>query len=368
MEVEFLSNMRYNLLASKQEWEQWILKLSCFHEFYERASKLPISPVHKSPPTLLALHSPPIPSPTTPGCSAFPSLKTNPSAVSGYSQGAYAYQANASSPLASKVAAPLPSSRKRSPDGDLAEHPAKRHLTSASGQQQPSTATPSVRLNGSLDQSRLSLPHLTLVTNHPYATVSGHGHNPAPAQQVVSLPPMQPGTRAMSTVYQPNHAGGMVQPHTMGPATSASSMPASAYPASLPTPTPIGYGTPTKHHSPGRLAHNFGSSPLAESFGPVSAVHTPVIHTPMSNSPSVYLQHRASPYKPIRHVNRLLYPPSSSLDQYHFAVPVQPNQMHYQPLGRRNELRTGIVPEFLLYNRRQQQQLPHGSQQGTFPS
>jgi hypothetical protein len=70
------------------------------------------------------------------------------------------------------------------------------------------------------------------------------------------------------------------------------------------------------------------------------------VRTPISNSPSVYLQQRPSPYKPVRHVNTLLYPPPSAfLHEYHFSN-VPPTQMHYQPLGRRNEFRTGVVPEF----------------------
>jgi hypothetical protein len=72
------------------------------------------------------------------------------------------------------------------------------------------------------------------------------------------------------------------------------------------------------------------------------------LHTPISHSPSIYLQHRNSPYKPIRHVNTLLYPPPPTfMQQYVLPNPVLPNQMHYQPLGKRNEYRTGILPEFL---------------------
>jgi hypothetical protein len=72
------------------------------------------------------------------------------------------------------------------------------------------------------------------------------------------------------------------------------------------------------------------------------------LHTPISHSPSIYLQQRNSPYKPVRHVNTLLYPPPSAfLQHYNLPNPVLPNQMHYQPLGKRNEYRTGIVPEFL---------------------
>ncbi|PHH58882.1 hypothetical protein CDD80_1940 [Ophiocordyceps camponoti-rufipedis] len=67
MEVEFLSNMRYNLLASKDEWEGWLVKLACFHEYYDRALKLPASPIRHPSPAALAFGSPgPSPTTTTP--------------------------------------------------------------------------------------------------------------------------------------------------------------------------------------------------------------------------------------------------------------------------------------------------------------
>ncbi|KAK2605904.1 hypothetical protein QQS21_003744 [Conoideocrella luteorostrata] len=378
MEVEFLSNMRYNLLASKEEWEQWIVKLSCFHQYYERASKRPTSPFHKVSPTHRVVHSPVL-SPTGTGLPPFTSsTTTNLSPSSRQTYNVFAYQTNATSPLASNVSIPLPLSRKRSPDGDLAEHPAKRHVhpTLAGGQVlQP---VPGTKLNGHPENTKLPVPHLTVVTNQQY-----NNRNPYPtqstgaSQQIVSLPPLQPGIRAMSTVYQPSPGAGIAQSQPAGSVTSTTPVSATYSIGAITTQTPIGYGTPTKHHSPGRLGPSYGSSPLVDPFGSGSAVHTPMAHTPISNSPSVYLQNRASPYKPIRHVNRLLYPPSASLDQYHLSVPVQPNQMHYQPLGRRHDLRTGIVPEF-LYNRGQQQQqqqqqhhqlLPsQGVQQGHYPS
>ncbi|KAG6034375.1 hypothetical protein E4U41_006561 [Claviceps citrina] len=380
MEVEFLSNMRYNLLASKEEWEQWILKLSSFHEYYDRASKLAASPVLKHSPTHRTKHSP-VPSPTTNGTAFYTSsMKSNPSPNSRQTQNGFAYSTNATSPLARKISIPQPPSRKRSPDSDLADHPAKRHIQSVHGSK-ALQAVPSSRLNHeSLDRNRLPVPHLSIVTNQQLSTGNMFTNPSAASSEMVSLPPLQSGARDMGTVFQPSHHVGRVQQPSLAiPVTAASSVPATishgvapsfSMAATLPTQTPMGYGTPTEHHSPGRLLPNYGSSPLVDSFGPGSAAHTPAVLTPISNSPSVYLQHRASPYKPIRHVNRLLYPPSSaSLDRYHISAPVQPNQMHYQPIGRRHDLRTGVVPEFLMYNRGHEQQLASQSMpQGHYPS
>ncbi|KAG6112587.1 hypothetical protein E4U31_002697 [Claviceps sp. LM219 group G6] len=369
MEVEFLSNMRYNLLASKDEWEQWIAKLSNFHEYYDRASKLTASPIVRVSPTHRIVHSS-APSPTTSGLPSYisSSINTSLSPSSRERQSGIVFSANTTSPLARKFSIP----RKRSPEVDLAEHPAKRHVQFAHAPLDLGPDSIGRLHNASLEKNILPVPHLRLVANQQascgsvFTSLDGSG-----SHQMVSLPPLQSGTRAMSTVYQPNPSvGGIQQPTSAIPigtsASTSGSIPhasAGSYSmATLPTQAAMGYGTSTKHHSPGRLLANYGTSPLVDSFAPGSAAHTPGALTPISNSPSVYLQHRASPYKPIRHVNRLLYPPpSASLDQYHMSAPVHPNQMHYQPIGRRHDLRTGIVPEFLLYNRSDQQHLPSQS-------
>lgn len=376
MEVEFLSNMRYNLVATKDQWEEWLDKLACFHEYYERALRLPASPIHVPSPTNKTYHSP-IPSPTgtmhpIANLPVTPTITTI-SPISTHSQNWNAYQANTISPLAMKPTIQFPITRKRSPEGDALEHPAKR-LAPHRGP--PVAAVPMVTArpnNGTIETSRLPVPHLTLITEQPQpvqaAFANGNGYSQpvqpmvAAPQGHVSLPPLQPGVRAMATVYQPSPAT-LVQQPTL-PVTTGVTMAPTGYA----THAPVNFGTPNKHHSPGNLGH-FNSSPLTEHFTQVSAVPTPMVHTPISNSPSVYLQQRPSPYKPVRHVNTLLYPPpSASLDQYHLSVPVPPAQMHYQPLGRRNDLRTGIVPEFLVYNRGQHQQLPpQGLPQGHYPS
>lgn len=361
MEVEFLSNMRYNLLASKDEWEDWLVKLACFHEYYERALRVPISPIHVPSPSANPFSSP-LASPTAAMLPSMPDALTITPISSSTAHNWPSYHANAAlSPLGHKPTINVPvASRKRGGlDDDLPEHPAKR----------PAPFRPGTVLNNGMiarpgdqaESARLPVPQLTLVTNPPSNaphSIGGPGGYSTPTNgappNLISLPPLQPGVRAMATVYQQPPVTVLQQP----------SLPATAGPVTL-TPTayngapmpghPMGFGTPSKHHG---LAP-YASSPMAEPFGPGSGVHTPISHTPMSNSPIAYLQQRTSPYRPIRHVNTLLYPgPSASLDQYHLSVPVQPTQMHYQPLGRRNDLRTGVVPEFVMYNRGQHPHLP----------
>ncbi|KAK2934117.1 Cyclin PHO80-like [Fusarium oxysporum f. sp. vasinfectum] len=385
MEVEFLSNMRYNLVATKEQWEGWLDKLSCFHEYYERAVRLPASPIHIPSPTNKSLHSP-VASPTgmmqpTANLPTPAVTTTNYSPTSSHSQNWSAYHSNTVSPLATKPNLQFPVSRKRSPEGEIMEHPAKRLVPPGRAPAAAMVQAVNPRSNGIIEPARLPVPHLTVMTGQPQmqpqtqptltpfnnGNVNINGY-PQPTQQVaqpvhVSLPPLQTGMRAMSTVY-PSGPAAMVQKQSL-PATTGVTMAQ----AGFPTQAPVNFGTPNKQHSPGRLGP-FNSSPLAEAYGPASAVHTPMVHTPISNSPSVFLQQRPSPYKPVRHVNTLLCPPpSASLEQYHLAVPVPPTQMHYQPLGRRNDLRTGIVPEFMVYNRSHPQNLPpHGLAQGHYPS
>ncbi|KAJ4174858.1 hypothetical protein NW754_005279 [Fusarium falciforme] len=382
MEVEFLSNMRYNLVATEDQWKEWLDKLACFHEYYERATRLPASPILIPSPTNKAYHSP-IPSPTAmqPAVNlpVTPTVTTsNFSPSSSHSANWNAYHSNAVSPLATKPNLQFPVSRKRSPEGEVMGHPAKR---AAAPQRVPAPVMAPVnpRSNGIMEPSRLPVPHLTVITEQPQPTSApftggnvGVNGYPQAAQQVaatpsvhVSLPPLQTGVRAMSTVYPPAPAAMVQQPPL--PTTTAVTLSQGGFPSHA----PANFGTPARHASPGRLVP-FTSSPVPDQYSQASTVHTPIAHTPISNSPSVYLQQRPSPYKPVRHVNTLLYPPpSASLEQYHLSVPVPPNQMHYQPLGRRNDLRTGIVPEFLVYNRGQPQHqaLPHhGLPQGHYPS
>lgn len=386
MEVEFLSNMRYSLLVSRDQWEDWLVKLAKFWDYCDRAQRPPDSP--------LAIHSPahrsdfvsPLPSPTA--THPRPTLNLQPvqqlvhtySPVSKSSQNSAgqswqnAYHAdNAVSPLALK---PDLSFRKRTiADADPTEPPAKRvtrQLPQAQPQFQGQIAPEAQRFapqppplqhpvpKAVPDSGRISVPSLGLDTNSVglSSTVSHspRGHYGSHQMSALSLPPLVPGVRAMSTVYPGASSVAKQQPLSV---TSGSHMATISAPTITPTTAfpPPTYGTPTKRLSPQSsltpVTAAYGSSPLAESFAPHTL--TPVgsmgiasgTHTPISHSPSIYLQQRASPYKPVRHVNTLLYPPPSAfLHEYHLSSGIPPTQMHYQPLGRRNVYRTGIVPEF----------------------
>ncbi len=371
MEVEFLSNMRYSLMVTKVEWEDWLKKLAKFWHFCDRAMTAPASPLlipaarnYGSPlpsPTgiqQLTAHVPPI----------LPSTSTYSPSTTAYASNGLAWPTSYHdsvivSPLAAKPDLKNSFGKRYLSDDDPTEPPPKRlsvHMPSLS-------SLPSQTASQAMVQSqpmamsvpeplRLPAPQLTLNTaphTQPSSGVGGAFSAPSYApqtQSALSLPPLVPGVRAMVTVY--SNAPTTVPSQlpiltTSGPSLTPSSTMAHGG-ASTPTSyVPTVYGTPTKRTSPSNTLNPATayatSSPMSENFP-----HVPGVHTPLSHSPSIYLQQRSSPYKPIRSVNTLLYPPvSTSLQGYHLSGAVlPPNQMHYQPLGRRNEFRTGIVPEF----------------------
>ncbi|CAK7209723.1 hypothetical protein SBRCBS47491_000538 [Sporothrix bragantina] len=458
MEVEFLSNMRYSLLVSKEEWEAWLAKLARFRMYYERAmaSTSTVSPpTNLSPPRPLAS---PMSSPTTyHNSSAVNNIRLSPGSS------ANTYQAPSFSPTVSRpnfapVAAPvqLPSwpgklptpqedavlnvrsgATKRSMSfEDITEPPPKRSsrfvspgttlpppvpsqavapqagaMSSLGGLAPISSSygVPTSSLSAGLaaapaEARRLPAPQLTLNTAAAQIhappqlgiqNASAHASFPpvmamqqqqqaVPQQQLavpvsqsqVSMalpPPLAHGVRAMATVY-PSAPGANVAPAmptlstTTGYAVQPPMLPTSGPAMSTPVAPGSGtsttaynasqtFGTPTKRTSPMNVltpsaasvyaAAAANSSPLAESFPHlVSGVHTP------THSPSVYLQQRSSPYRPIRNVHMLLNPPpTTSFQDYQAMGPIliPPTQMYFHPLGRPNDVRPGIVPEFQPY-------------------
>ncbi|KAI1435108.1 hypothetical protein GGR50DRAFT_344849 [Xylaria sp. CBS 124048] len=317
MEVEFLSNMRYGLLTSKEQWGEWLEKLACYHKYCEQARMDEATRQAQAIPLRLSPHreegmSTPLASPT-----AVYSPISSPRNVwdSTY------HSTPVLSPLVQRPSLGRPAGRKRSLEGSEAAEPAAKRVSRPSSNN-TITSMPSTT-SGADYSGRLPAPQLTLDISQ--ALLPNVGGTSYPPQGPVPLPPLKPGIRAMSTVYTTPTSSAWVPPErtlpTCGPQTPSFAM------------TPH-YGTPTKRHSPPSVSP-FGSSPLGEVYAS---------HTPVANSPSVYLQQRPSPYKPVRRVNTLLNPPPSiPLSEYHFGS----SQMHYQPLGRRHDLRSGIVPEFL---------------------
>lgn len=333
MEVEFLSNVRYNLFASAGEWTKWHAKLRRFSESYQRASLVPEETEQLAPKTPALQVSPSLgatpPLPPLSPASRLPSPPTLPNWNVPVSNGSYA-------PPLSRLGNEIPpvSSRKRSRDEPTEEHPAKRVALS-----NPPVATlpPSSALS--------NIPTLPPVLT-PTSAPSAHG----PLRPMSQLPrpnipassglaPNVPATmhqqppvsiRPIPSAYnQPAPTSNWVQ--QLPPATTLPSVSSGAYPAPVSLPDP-GFG----------VSNNL--SPAVPAY-----VHTPPTHL----SPSFWLANRNSPYRPVRSVNTLLIPPPSASLQQHRSVPY--DHMHYQPLGKSAaERRTGLLPYF------QQEAWPQG--------
>jgi hypothetical protein len=313
MEVEFLSNMRYSLLASKEQWQEWQEKLSKFWTYCDEASRAPLTHISPQPAPLLQtnLPSPPVSMQASP-----PSLPSYPSSSGSFTNAqhwsANPYAAPLSSPLAMPEYDQRLYSRKRSYDGEADEPVAKRAARPANVGPVPFTNVAAPLRH---DAPRLPVPNLTISTSQPMS----YNGVPTLAQNVPLLPPLS--GRAMSTVY---------------PSTPSSWTP--HHPALTPTgpPSHNGYSTPTRRQSPHSVQEllSLGSSPISAQFPGQNPGHI---------SPSVFLQQRSSPYKPVRHVNTLLYPPpSGAMHDYSANI----DQIHYQPLGKRNDYRPGVVPDY----------------------
>ena len=334
MEVEFLSNMRYSLLASEAEWEQWLVKIGKFDDYFQRAAKVPVSPT----PIRNNFASNYLPAPTTvstglPVASPSAQLRmrgTDAGAPENYKYSSQQFTPTQLFPQSGQI------SRKRSFEDVSMEPAAKRPATATS---RPLPA-PSLSSNSMMQVSnvaqhapRLPVPNLS---NIPGSTTSSTGYSPYP-QGLPALPPMN---------GRPNQHG-MITPAWTPQPQQIPQQQLSLPPLGHPTPVyslpSSNQGTPSRRLSPRSVAmRSINSSPTSGGYqvGPNDR-----------SSPSVMFQQRNSPYKPVRLPNTLLYPPPSTGFSQYQPPPIE--QMHYQPLGRPNDYRTGVIPEYRLSQNQQ---------------
>ncbi|KAF2140542.1 uncharacterized protein K452DRAFT_299289 [Aplosporella prunicola CBS 121167] len=318
MEVEFLSNMKYNLYTSGEEWSEWHKTLGKFGTHFDKASRahLEVPPRAIGPPTP-SLHVPPnLPSPPN-------STQASPPFLNNYSPNhSYSTTPTLLPQIGSTVVSPIgplpelnmrPGSRKRSYDDQTQEPASKRPLKSFS-------QTTDSREGY---QSYPGLPQQVSTQPPPPAT-SVPMLPPLPNLSVPQLPP--PVGRPVSLIYPP--------PMQWSQPSSAPSAPAPTM--TLPQPQPNGTSVPSRQLSPYNI-DSARNSPVNGPYGTSSA--------PKQNrlSPSFYLSQRSSPYRPVRGVNTLLVPPPSASMSHPPRLDF--DQMQYQPLGRPlNERRAGPLP------------------------
>ncbi len=316
MEVEFLSNMRYTLFATEDEWKKWHLKLGKFSDYYDKASRsqaglrnlaLP-APQFSIP---RDLPSPPASTNTSPPFLTHPTPNTatlpHPLSMPPY--------------LPPRLPSPetnlRPWVRKRSLEDNTLEPPAKRLNSMAPSTISSSTLTPST-LNNTPPVPRLPMPNLSSSNGQPQK-----GYSSSPGQLPI------PAGRAMSTIF---------------PGPNSRPQSGKQLPSLLPS-SRSNYQSGSKPPTPAEIQTRQTPYTTAASTPSPTSYHFSQ-HTPNGLSPSGWAVPRNSPYKPIRGVNTLLVPPLSASIQNH-PQHVSYGQMHYQPLGKPiSERRTGVLPYF----------------------
>ncbi|KAK5133314.1 hypothetical protein LTR08_007839 [Meristemomyces frigidus] len=306
MEVEFLSNMKYCLFTSPEDWAQWQTLLGKFAAFVDRASKpqalAPILPPASSLHLPMALPSPPASNQASPPYPSDPVKSSCAQATLNH----YG-PTPVPSPLAAVSQAPAghPTTRKRSREDYSTEPPPKRLASVHQSYASPATyANPTKASSQSQHVPRLTLPSLAIpLTSAP---ASDSAQLPVHGQQ---LPPLNLSLRAMAMVF-PNSSQAPHLPAPVGPPSHSQSH--SQY--------------QSRQHSP---------YPGSAAGSPTSSMPTSAIslHPPVQISPKYFLQQRNSPYRPVHNVSALLYPPSSAALQQR-SQNVEQDQMHYQLLAK----------------------------------
>lgn len=317
MEVEFLSNMRYNLLASAEQWTRWLAKVGKFTEFFEAASKVPLAPS----PTRNNYPATYLPSPVPVGLQSQPPML--PSASNGViDHSNFATQQQYTPTQLFPQGGII--SRKRSFDDIRADSAPKRPATATTRPVPTSLSSYPVMQTQNMPQGvpRLPVPSLSV----PQSTTTSHSSFPQ------SLPPLP---LANGRTINQMGANTPSWPPVMAAQAQMSLPPLSGPSAGYSLPV-SNHGTPSRRNSPRSLAlRSMNSSPISAGFA----------HSGYdNNSPSIFLQQRQSPYKAILPPSTLLH--SQPTSNYAHFQPPPVDHMHYQDIGRRNDYRTGIVPEY----------------------
>jgi hypothetical protein len=342
MEVEFLSNMRYDLYVSKEEWKSWNTLLGKFGQFYERASRpsrtdsrssAPVTPISQTFP-----HKLPSPPATYHGQSTYashgyaPTLPNPLTAVAHPSRSPVRQQRN---PVLEQL------ERKRSMDFATDLPPAKRfhQATYPASNQIPPTITPTTTVYTPNTLPALTPDSFRMGSNQPSNQSSSSIQLPRlPMPRIDStrnsssahLAPLSlPASRAMSTVYA---HGPMVSSQPITPISAGPTDGLNLYHNPIP---PLSDG--------GRQHSNYASANGSPATLGYNAVRPGL-------SPSYFLTNRSSPYRPVRGVNTLLIPPPSASMQ-NPARNMAHDQIHYQPLSKAGtERRSGPLPYMATNN------------------
>ena len=338
MEVEFLSNMRYTLFASEEEWKEWHLKLGKFSDYYDKASRTQIGLRNLALPAPQFNNPRDLPSPPA-------STNASPPFLNHHSPKPTTLPHPLSMPPYLPPRIPSPDNnlkhwaRKRSLEDNVPEPPPKRLNSSATSTASSTTLTPST-ISNTPPMPRLPMPNLSISQGHSQSVYNSSSTQlPTPAGRAMSSVFSGPNSRPQKAMQLPSLQPPNQQSH---PGNLKSVTPADYQGVQHPYTTAASTPSPTSYHFPQ--------------------------HTPTNVSPSGWSVPRNSPYKPIRGVNTLLVPPPSASIQNH-PQNVSYGQMHYQPLGKPvSERRTGVLPYFPFNTWSQPHHMEHYLPQPNFAS
>ncbi|KAI4286535.1 MAG: hypothetical protein L6R35_004211 [Caloplaca aegaea] len=345
MEVEFLSNMRYTLYASENEWKAWHVKLGKFWKYFEASSKTPID----TPPKVL---NPPVPSPS--GLPNLPSPPASTHTSPPYSASRPYHSSTPTYPYPLSMPPYLPPIGP-SPLGPVAEvgsrpAPRKRSHDQALESSEPPAKRQAPSVPPSIGSSRIMTPSTLdgFTPNTSFATPST-GH-----VSVLSGPRLPTPNLSISTGYQNSghHGSASVQlPLPGGPSKfnslpGATRLPQNGILPSLPQNMRFNHDGGSHAASPGTdwATRQTSYATSAGTPSPTNLSFPQSAHTPTHLSPAAFPLSRNSPYKPVRSVNTLLVPPPSA-SMHNAPTNLRYNQMHYQPLGKPiSQSLPGVLP------------------------
>ncbi|KAI1945376.1 hypothetical protein LOZ39_006870 [Ophidiomyces ophidiicola] len=338
MEVEFLSNIRYNLFVTKKEWEKWHSTLRIFANYFARASRMPLDTSTQQPQIPSLQTSPSFTSmsasPIGVGRATPPTYPSTPVTPFGGSSASFSRHLPAVHPPI--LNSTLANERKRSYDEQADEHPPKKYAG-------PSTW-----------RQPVAHPPYSVATSEPVSA----SYNTLPALSIPPIPQLVP------TMHVP-----VCLPSTPSSAGLPTSSSSTSFPLSNQLPLPVSRAMPNTYTSaptwgrqgisPPALAPVLNPAPTSAllpdlarhstTYPANTSIISPALtaystQTPTRLSPTGMLD-RNSPYRPVRPVNTLLYPnPSPSFPQ---ARQFPMNMMYYQPLGKSlAERRTGVLPYY----------------------
>ncbi|KAF3760088.1 hypothetical protein M406DRAFT_75444 [Cryphonectria parasitica EP155] len=347
MKFEFLSYMQYAVLTSMEQWEEWLDRLALYYAICEQVShgssslsRIVPSPTLLIPSSAIAKGVSLVFSPTADSPAIYQSAQNGFARTnSGRVHARCTVPANSIPMRYLETVSRVPISlSQRSDSGGLNDRKRKRadQVTSdANYIRKYKHLYAAVATTGS---------SLCSITSSAETRISSHVNGLRASHNYLLSSCVEDDKQRCYTAGSMRQLKGNSRTHT-GFASFKGSYPTTQYPpkAHYPTTSNATFTRPTKQLSlvttliPA-AAYN-ASSPLHD-YPYNSSFHTPITHFSF-----ICLQQQDSPYKRMRHVRtrRNLYPPLSLQSYPQPATP--PNQIHYQPIGCRNDLQISIALE-----------------------